>query len=241
MSTILSPDRYRMPVPQSLLQSNVDSLRYAKIVEVSKRIRWDIDRDVIRGRTLDFAKRFLPDGLSRGRPPRVSHRGRAAPAEPDPGPHLRQHVRPRRALHRRQGARREPRARAGRPERAAGARALRRRRAQAPGAVPPHRADVRGRHARRLHLRRRNRTPSRRPCSRSRPGRCSPSPATSSSSCSRTIGRASTRTPTCPSSGRTCSCTTRGRNRSTRSSTRWSGCARTRSSRRRRAMRPWTT
>jgi hypothetical protein len=42
-----------------------DSKRYAKCVEVSKRVRWDIDRDVIRGRTLDFTKKFLPDGLSK--------------------------------------------------------------------------------------------------------------------------------------------------------------------------------
>ena len=54
-----------MPVPQSILQSNVDSMRYAKIVEVSKRVRFDIDRDVIRGRRFDFAERFLPDGLSK--------------------------------------------------------------------------------------------------------------------------------------------------------------------------------
>ena len=38
--------------------------RYAKCIEVSKRIRWDIDRDVIRGRKFDFSKKFLPDGLS---------------------------------------------------------------------------------------------------------------------------------------------------------------------------------
>jgi len=38
--------------------------RYAKCVEVSKRIRWDIDRDVIRGRKFDFSRKFLPDGLS---------------------------------------------------------------------------------------------------------------------------------------------------------------------------------
>ena len=38
--------------------------RYAKCVEVSKRIRWDIERDVIRGRKFDFTKKFLPDGLS---------------------------------------------------------------------------------------------------------------------------------------------------------------------------------
>ena len=38
--------------------------RYAKCIEVSKRIRWDIDRDVIRGRKFDFTRKFLPDGLS---------------------------------------------------------------------------------------------------------------------------------------------------------------------------------
>jgi len=41
--------------------------RYAKCVEVSKRIRWDIDRDVIRDRDFDFSKKFLPDGLSKVR------------------------------------------------------------------------------------------------------------------------------------------------------------------------------
>ncbi|WP_280155548.1 hypothetical protein [Piscinibacter sp. XHJ-5] len=39
--------------------------RYAKCIEVSKRIRWDIDRDVIRGRSFDFNRKFLPDGLSK--------------------------------------------------------------------------------------------------------------------------------------------------------------------------------
>jgi hypothetical protein len=51
-------------VPQAILQPHVDSARYAKCVEVSKRIRWDIDRDVIRHREFDFTKKFLPDGLS---------------------------------------------------------------------------------------------------------------------------------------------------------------------------------
>ena len=46
-------------------QHSIDSSRYAKCVEVSKRIRWDIDRDVIRGRRFDFTKKFLPDGLSK--------------------------------------------------------------------------------------------------------------------------------------------------------------------------------
>jgi len=54
-----------MTVPQSSLQPAVDSARYAKSVAASKRIRWDVDRDVIRGRRFDFTKRFLPDGLSK--------------------------------------------------------------------------------------------------------------------------------------------------------------------------------
>jgi hypothetical protein len=43
----------------------IDPTRYAKCVEVSKRIRWDTDRDVIRGRQFDFGRKFLPDGLSK--------------------------------------------------------------------------------------------------------------------------------------------------------------------------------
>jgi hypothetical protein len=42
----------------------VDTERYAKCIEGSKRIRWDIDKDVIRGREFDFSKKFLPDGIS---------------------------------------------------------------------------------------------------------------------------------------------------------------------------------
>jgi hypothetical protein len=37
---------------------------FARCVNSSKRIRWEIDRDVIRGRDFDFAQKFLPDGLS---------------------------------------------------------------------------------------------------------------------------------------------------------------------------------
>ncbi len=50
-----------------MLQATIDihTDRYAKCIEDSKRIRWDIDRDVIRGRQFDFSKKFLPDGLSR--------------------------------------------------------------------------------------------------------------------------------------------------------------------------------
>ncbi|MFO7687584.1 MAG: hypothetical protein R6V60_15985 [Desulfobacterales bacterium] len=43
----------------------VDVGRYAKCIEVSKRVRWDIESDVIRGRKFDFAQKFLPDGISK--------------------------------------------------------------------------------------------------------------------------------------------------------------------------------
>jgi len=38
--------------------------RYARCIAASKRVRWDIDADVIRGRKLDVDEKFLPDGLS---------------------------------------------------------------------------------------------------------------------------------------------------------------------------------
>jgi hypothetical protein len=44
---------------------HIDHERYAKCIEVSKRVRWDIDNDVIRGRKFDFSQKFLPDGISR--------------------------------------------------------------------------------------------------------------------------------------------------------------------------------
>jgi hypothetical protein len=43
----------------------VNTQRYARVIEASKRIRWDIDRDVIRGRGFEYDKKFLPDGLSK--------------------------------------------------------------------------------------------------------------------------------------------------------------------------------
>jgi hypothetical protein len=46
-------------------QQKDDAGRYAKCIEVSKRVRFDIDRDVIRGRRFDFSKKFLPDGISK--------------------------------------------------------------------------------------------------------------------------------------------------------------------------------
>ncbi len=41
-----------------------DDSRYARCIQSSKRVYWDIDEDVIRGRRFDVAHKFLPDGLS---------------------------------------------------------------------------------------------------------------------------------------------------------------------------------
>jgi hypothetical protein len=40
-----------------------DTDRYARCISASKRVRWDIDYDVIRGRRFDRSQKFLPDGL----------------------------------------------------------------------------------------------------------------------------------------------------------------------------------
>jgi hypothetical protein len=42
-----------------------DSARYARCIRASRRVRWDIDADVIRGRAFDFDDTFLPVGLSK--------------------------------------------------------------------------------------------------------------------------------------------------------------------------------
>ena len=43
----------------------IQTEKYAKCVEGSKRIRWEIDKDVLRGREFDFSQKFLPDGISK--------------------------------------------------------------------------------------------------------------------------------------------------------------------------------
>ncbi len=49
------------------MQSTVDHVdheRFARCIAASKRVRWDIDQDVIRGRRFDRDHKYLPDGLS---------------------------------------------------------------------------------------------------------------------------------------------------------------------------------
>src|ERR1700760_3958950 len=41
-----------------------DRDRYARCIRASKMVSWDIDRDVIGGRTFDTSQKYLPDGLS---------------------------------------------------------------------------------------------------------------------------------------------------------------------------------
>ena len=48
---------------EAVSQSN-RAARYARALNVSRRSDWQIDRDLIQKRTLDFTKKFLPDGLS---------------------------------------------------------------------------------------------------------------------------------------------------------------------------------
>ena len=45
--------------------ASMDSARYARAIAASKRVRWDLDRDVLRGRTLDLTRKYMPDSLSR--------------------------------------------------------------------------------------------------------------------------------------------------------------------------------
>jgi hypothetical protein len=51
-------------VVQDVSPTVAPASRYARIVKASKKIEWQIDRDLMRGRGFDFSKSFLPDGLS---------------------------------------------------------------------------------------------------------------------------------------------------------------------------------
>src|ERR1044071_3873287 len=53
------------PAAERLFQENSDRARYARCIKASKRVRWDIDADVFRGRRVDFRRKFLPDGLTK--------------------------------------------------------------------------------------------------------------------------------------------------------------------------------
>jgi hypothetical protein len=44
--------------------SGIEADRYGRCIAASKRVRWDIDQDVIRARSFDTTQKFLPDGLT---------------------------------------------------------------------------------------------------------------------------------------------------------------------------------
>ena len=44
---------------------SIETERYERCIKASKSVRWDIDRDVLRGREFDFSQKFLPDGISK--------------------------------------------------------------------------------------------------------------------------------------------------------------------------------
>ena len=46
------------------ISGTYDNTRYARCISASKRVRWDIEQDVIRGRRFDLSHKYLPDGLS---------------------------------------------------------------------------------------------------------------------------------------------------------------------------------
>ena len=52
------------PADRRATTAAAETARYARCIKASKRVRWDIDADVIRGRQFDFTQKFLPDGLS---------------------------------------------------------------------------------------------------------------------------------------------------------------------------------
>ena len=47
------------------IEQEIQTDRYARCVAASKRVRWNIDEDVIRQREFDTRQKFLPDGLSK--------------------------------------------------------------------------------------------------------------------------------------------------------------------------------
>ena len=51
--------------PLTTTNEEPNSVPYAKCITASRRVRWDIDKDVIRGREFDIQQKFLPDGLSK--------------------------------------------------------------------------------------------------------------------------------------------------------------------------------
>ena len=135
---------------QAIAQA-IDVNPYTKRSENSIRIRWDIDRDVIRGRTFDFGQKFLPDDMSLVDRLEFLTADERKLLSRDPGPDVRQHVRSCRTRRRRQDSGIAPgalKSMTGRSRHLSDSPT----KVEASGNVPPHRMAHRGRHASWLSL-----------------------------------------------------------------------------------------
>jgi len=47
-----------------MIDMAIQTEKYASCVDASKRVRWDIDRDILRGRDFDMGHKLLPDSIS---------------------------------------------------------------------------------------------------------------------------------------------------------------------------------
>jgi hypothetical protein len=54
-----------MSANMMLMPESNAAARYARSVTLSKKSEWQIDRDLLQGRTFDFSRKFLPDALSK--------------------------------------------------------------------------------------------------------------------------------------------------------------------------------
>ena len=60
-----NPKHRELSQPVEIAKPDIASEPYARCIAASQRVRWDIEKDVIRGRTFDVQQKFLPDGLSK--------------------------------------------------------------------------------------------------------------------------------------------------------------------------------
>ena len=63
-STHANTNANPLPVEDHSTHHGAAHDRYQRAINASKRVAWDIDDDVIRGRRFDVGEKFLPDGLT---------------------------------------------------------------------------------------------------------------------------------------------------------------------------------
>src|SRR5689334_9358496 len=63
LSCSIASDRQQETNMNAMVQFP-DSDKYARVIKASKIVHWEIEPDVIKGRSFDLTKKYLPDGLS---------------------------------------------------------------------------------------------------------------------------------------------------------------------------------